>query len=70
MTKYKVTVIHTSGKNEGKDVSFVKKNLESALYIMKEYIEKGDKVTIESITVDNVDFSQIVMEVIKELGNN
>lgn len=67
MTKYRVTVIHTSGKNEGKDVSFVKKSLDSALYIMREYVEKGDKVTIETVTVDNVDFSQIVMETIKEL---
>lgn len=63
MTKYKITIEHTSGKNKGCRVSYSKKNLELILEIAKKAILEGDKVNIENIEIaETKDFCELILE--------
>lgn len=70
MTKYRITVTYTSGKNAGRAVEYCKNKMESVLHIAEEYLKEGCKVTIEAITVNGIDFTKLVTEAIEELKEN
>ena len=63
MTRYKITIERTSGKNKGCRVSYSKKNLELILEIAKEAISEGHKVSIETLEIaETKDFCELILE--------
>ena len=68
MTRYQITITHTSGKNAGLKVSYSKKRLDSIMYIAQEAVGNGDKVELESFEVDE-NFEETLLNAVKEACN-
>lgn len=63
MTKYKITIEYTSGKNKGRKVSYYKRRLDLILDIAKEAILDGNKVSIENFEIEEKkDFCSLILE--------
>ena len=68
MTRYKITITHTSGKNAGLKVSYSKKRLDAIMSIAQEAVGNGDKVELESFEVDE-NFEETLLNAVKEACN-
>lgn len=65
MTRYQITITHTSGKNAGLKVSYSKKNLDSIMYMAELALSQGDKVEIEKFEVCE-NFEERLLNAVKE----
>ena len=68
MTRYQITITHTSGKNAGLKVSYSKKRLDTIMYMAQLALSEGDKVEIESFEVCE-NFEERLLNAVKEACN-